>query len=273
MVLRTLFLVLAIAACGEDELVDPDQLPEHTPTLTSAGVTVLVKLSRLRSVGTDGMESTTVQGEATFFDPAADYELLPYTIGECLSDTSKREAVRDGGINENVGTEVLLVPIGGVGTEWPLDFRTTSVRYSTTWNSEDSSPWVPASWYDLVSRDPDRGLSIRKAVTVPTGDLTMSSPAAGASVALDQDLPVVWTPADESALAFVQVTSGGSAVMCVSADDGSFTLPAAQLAALPVGTGNPSVSVHRYFSWRLERDPEVVHLLVEETEAHYVIRQ
>lgn len=272
MVLRTSFLVLALGACGEDELVDPDRLPEHTPTLTSPGVTVMAKLSRLRSIGTDGVGSTTVQAEATFFDPAADYQLLPYAIGDCLTDTSKREAVREGGINENVGAEVLMVRVGD-GGEWPLDFRSTSVRYSTTWNTEGDSPWATGSWYHLVSRDADRGLSIHKAVTVPDGDLSVTSPAAGSAVAFDQDLPVAWTVAEQSALAFVQVTSGGEAVMCVSEDDGSFTLPAARLAALAVGTGNPSVSVHRYFSWRLERDPEVVHLLVEETEAHYVTRQ
>ena len=112
-------------------------------------------------------ESTTVQAASTFFSPAADYELLPYEIGDCLTDTSKREAVRTGGINENVGAEVVLVRVGD-GAEWALDFSPASVRYSEIWSDVTASPWAFGEWYDLVSRDPDRGRSIWKAATPPS---------------------------------------------------------------------------------------------------------
>lgn len=88
------FAPLLCAQCGDDTLNDRTRGPQHTPTFESLGVTTYVKLARLRSSGTDGTQSVTAQAQATFFDPPADFHLLDYVVGDCQSDTTKREIAR-----------------------------------------------------------------------------------------------------------------------------------------------------------------------------------
>ncbi len=261
-----------LAGCGETALRDPTQprIPDHEPTLVSPGVTVLLKLADLTSFGTDGTSSTSTHAQATFFAPTADFVLLDHALEQCGTDTSKREAIRTGGMEENVGDTVHLT--GGSG-EHPLPLNPAHARYEATWPPGSAgSPWRPGLWLNLEARAAAPARVIAEAAYVPTVPLRITTPAPGEAINLASDLALTWNAAPETAAAFVQLNLGAHSVMCVTADDGQATLSAAELALLPDDPGNPSLTVHRYRSWRLERLDEVVHLLVLESTVNYLTR-
>jgi hypothetical protein len=257
----------ALSACGQDELVDPTAPPEHTPTLESTGVTLFVKLGNVAAFGTDGTSSESVVAQATFYDPTAAFTLLAYTFGDCLTTTSKQELTKHGGMEQDVGAAVTLTAEAG---DFPLALNAGHARYEGNWPSGTAlTPWQRGEWLGL---DAGGGRVVHDAAFAPDDPLRIAAPAAGSALGLGSDVTVRWNAAPESALAFVQVNVGQSAVMCISPDDGELVIPAATLALITDDGSLPSVAVHRYFSWRLDRRPEVLHLLIQESAVNYLVR-
>lgn len=134
--------------------------------------------------------------------------------------------------------------------EFPL-YRTSNAMGVATECNPDPADWSPAAQYDVVlyggelfeDNELSQFITTPPALEVTAPDLS----ALNAGVAADQDLSVAWEDGgDPETRVIIRVIDGnGNAITVHAADDGAYTIPAAELGALVLGPIDLSIARER----------------------------
>lgn len=133
-----------------------------------------------------------------------------------------------------------LVPTGNITGTYPL-YRTTSSDDAPAECAPSPGSWAPSTVYDVVLYGGELfedNVLLQRVTTPPA--LVVTAPDLStfdAPLPVDQDLTVTWEPSDdpETRIIIRVIDADTNVVTAHAADDGDFTIPAAELAGLTLG--------------------------------------